>query len=193
MMNRTPVSFPQFAAPRRTYRDIPDRMTHTGQLGFGAMPGTLQGLGAFPGAMALAGQPGLLEAAACGALPCCPIDPPTQAYERVVGLPRICIPGCDCETAETTVCGPFTLTGLYVAPKVAHFLSITRIQIGCNNLMVNCDPIPAELFSCCEIDDNVITAPTIEANSPLCFEFENESNKELELKAAVKGLLCSRC
>ena len=136
---------------------------------------------------------GPLALGACGATACCPVAQPTRAYERVVGLPRVCIDGCECETIETSVCGPFTMTGLYISPKVAHFLSITRLQVGCNNILVNCDPIPAELFSCCEIDENIITAPTVEANSPICIEVDNESKHELEFKGALKGLLCVSC
>ena len=192
MMHRT-QTFPQFA-PRRTFRDIPDQYDRMGQV----MIPTADPTRAWQVPVADPNMPVIFPGNgfalnACGATACCPVEQPTRAYERVVGLPRICIPGCDCETVETSVCGPFTLTGIYIAPKVAHFLSITRLQVGCNNLLVNCDPIPAELFSCCEIDENVITAPTVDANSPICLELDNESNKELEFKGALKGLLCVAC
>ena len=37
------------------------------------------------------------------------------------------------------------------------------------------------------------TAPTVEANSPICIEVENESRSEIEFKGALKGLLCTNC
>ena len=184
-------------APRRNYRDIPAQYDRMGQQAmnpllvpqnFGGWGGALQSVGVDP-------LTGLPIPAACGAFGCCVPDLPTKSYPRIVGLPRICIPGCDCETVETSVCGPFTMTWLYVAPKAAHFLSITRLQVGCNNLLVNCDPIPAELFSCCDNtgESNAIVAPPVDSNSPICIEFENEAQKEVELKAAIGGLLCSSC
>ena len=194
MFNRT--AFPQ-VAPRRTYRDIPEQYDRMGQVfpGGAAAFGSpfaqpfMQGVGP----MVTQGEPPLAPAF-CGALECCPVKPPNAAYERIVGLPRICIDGCDCEVIETAVCGPFTLMGLYIAPKVAHFLSITRLQVGCHNLLVNCDPIPAEIFSCCEIlGETTITAPTVDPNSPICIEVENESQKEIEFKGAMYGLLCLSC
>ena len=187
-------AFPQVA--RRSYRDIPAQYDRMGQMMYatqnqlGGFPGGFQGI--FP-----AGADGsnvALQAAACGTLPCCPVPTPTNAYERLVGLPRVCVDACDCETIETSVCGPFTLMGLYIAPKVAHHLSITRLQVGCHNLLVNCDPIPAEVFACCEIlGETTITAPTVDANSPICLEVENESKSELEFKGALYGLLCLSC
>ena len=93
---------------------------------------------------------------------------------------------------ETTVCGPFTLTGLFIPLKIATFLSITRLQVGCN-ILVNCDPIPAELFSCWEVDENLIAAPTVEANSPICLEVESDSKHVIEFRGAIRGLLCVSC
>ena len=187
-----------FAQPaRKNYRDIPGQFDRMGQqMGNPFAPAAPPGFpGGFPGFQGMV--PGVptneFGLNACGATACCPVAQPTRAYERIVGLPRVCIDGCDSETIETSVCGPFTMTGLYIAPKVAHFLSITRLQVGCNNILVNCDPIPAELFSCCEVDENLITAPTVEANSPICLEVENESQREIEFKGAVKGLLCVSC
>ena len=184
-----------FAQPaRKNYRDIPGQYDRMGQVLPFAQPGFAPaGFPGFPGLVRQGITNDGVVLDACGTAACCPVPTPTRAYERVVGLPRVCIDGCDCETIETAVCGPFTLTGLYIAPKVAHFLSITRLQVGCNNILVNCDPIPAELFSCCEVDENVITAPTVEANSPICIEVENESTKEIEFKGALKGLLCTNC
>ena len=186
-----------FAPPvvRKNYRDIPGQYDRMGQMAAFAPSGFAPG--GFPGFQGVVplGVPGdgPLSLGACGAAACCPVAPATRAYERIVGLPRVCIAGCDCETVETAVCGPFTLTGLYIAPKVAHFLSITRLQVGCHNILVNCDPIPAELFSCCEVDENLITAPTVDANSPICIEVDNERTHEIEFKGAVKGLLCVSC
>ena len=202
MLNGTPA-YPQFAQTRRTYRDIPEvQNTRVGAVfpggaaAFGspfAPPFAFGGPQVMPGPMVAPGDPSL-GPAFCGALECCPVPRATAAYERIVGLPRVCIDDCDCETIETSVCGPFTLMGLYIAPKVAHWLSITRLQVGCHNLLVNCDPIPAEIFSCCEIlGETTITAPTIDANSPICIELENESTKEVEFKGAMYGLLCLAC
>ena len=189
-----------FAQPaRKNYRDIPGQYDRMGQVtpfapaGFapaGFAPGFAGGM--VPAGFS-AGNENPFGLNACGATACCPVPQPTRAYERVVGLPRVCIGGCDSESIDTSVCGPFTMTGLYIAPKVAHFLSITRLQVGCNNILVNCDPIPAELFSCCEVDENIITAPTVDANSPICLEVENESQREIAFRGAIKGLLCVSC
>lgn len=206
-MNKyVPAQFAQVApfaqAARKNYRDIPNQYDSMGQQqpwfgpppGYG-MPGTGQMGGMMPGPGGLMPYDvGLqLQGIANANGGACNVPLQNNGYERPIGLPRICIGACDCETAETSVCGPFTLTGIYVAPRVAFSLSITRIQVGCNSVLVNCDPIPAELFSCCDVDENVITAPTVEANSPICIEFENESNKDLTLKAALKGIVCISC
>ena len=190
MNNKHIAPFAQ-PATRKNYRDIPGQYDRMGQMNAFAPPGFAPpGCPGFQGLVASDVAGGL---GPCGATACCPVPTPTRAYERVVGLPRVCIDGCDSASIDTSVCGPFTMTGLYIAPKVAHFLSITRLQVGCNNILVNCDPIPAELFSCCEVDENIITAPTVDANSPICLEVENESQREIEFKGAIKGLLCVSC
>ena len=189
-----------FAQPARNknYRDIPGAFDRMGQQMPFAPGGFAPG---FAGPGFPPGFPGLVPTVtanefginACGAAACCPVPPATRSYERPLGLPRVCIPGCDSETIDTNVCGQFTLTGLYIAPKAAHFLSIKRFRVGCNDILAGCDPIPAELFSCCEVDDNLITAPTVEANSPICIEVENESDREVRFRGALKGLLCTSC
>lgn len=183
-----------FAQPaRKSYRDIPGQYDRMGQQ-VAFAPQFAQGFGfpqGFNGGM-VAGDAGAVLGP-CGAAACCPVPTATRSYLRPLGLPRVCIDGCDSETIETSVCGPFTLTGLYIAPKVAHYLSITRFRVGCNDILAGCDPIPAELFSCCEVDENLITAPTVDANSPICLDVENESRNEIEFKGALMGLLCTSC
>src|SRR5262249_40624551 len=125
-MNKFPApQFAQFAPPaRKNYRDIPNQFDRMGQL---VQPVAVPAGGFMPGAFAqgLAGplQPvGLqVEGVAMANGGVCNVPAQNNAYERVVGLPRICIGGCESETAKTSVCGPFTLTGMYIAPHVARF------------------------------------------------------------------------
>ena len=202
------------AAPRN-YRDIADAFDRMGNFVPGMSPGfanPLYGAAALQGLVPAAGPSfgalgfpsvnpmGLDPAAAYAAylqagctLPCCP--PPMETVGRVtlVGFPRVCIPGCDCETIETSVCGPFTLTNLFIPAKIASCLSITRFRIGCWDLLVNCDPVPAELFSCCELDENMFGARPVDANSPICLTVENECKDNIPFEGAIKGVLCEPC
>lgn len=196
-------------APRKTYRDIADRFDRMGNVLPGLTPGwpnVPYGLAAayaqhpgFAGPMMPPGTGGIGDPAYAAflaggcAVPCCP--PPAETVGRVtlVGFPRICIGGCDCETVETSVCGPFTLTNLFIPAKIASCLSITRFRIGCWDLLVNCDPVPAELFSCCELDENMFGARPVDANSPICITVENECEDDIQFAGAVKGVLCEPC
>ena len=202
-------------APRQTYRDIADAFDRMGNFNpafFGAPgvvnPVQLQGLlaslqnqsqipsmppnGIDPQTWAAMTQCVPPAPLACN-IGCCP--PPAEVISRVtlVGFPKVCIPGCDCETVETSVCGPFTLTNLFIPAKIASCLSITRFRIGCWDLLVNCDPVPAELFSCCDLDDNMFAARPVDANSPICLTVDNDCKADIPFEGAMKGLLCEPC
>ena len=183
-------------APRQNYRDIADQFDRMGNMAF-ANP-AFAGFAGNPAAAAAMMQatgmdPATAAALACGAGPCCPVPEPTVGRVTLVGFPKVCIPGCDCETVETSVCGPFTLTNLFIPEKIASCLSITRFRIGCWDLLVNCDPVPAELFSCCELDDNMFGARPVDANSPICLTVENECKADIPFTGAIKGVLCDAC
>ena len=192
MRNLMPTSH----VPRKSYRDIADGFDRMGNF---PVPGLAYGagFGGFP-APGLAVNPGdpaayaAYLASGC-ALPCCPTPVETVGRVTLVGFPRVCIPGCECETVETSVCGPFTLTNLFIPAKIASCLSITRFRIGCWDLLVNCDPVPAELFSCCELDENMFGARPVDANSPICITVENECEEDIKFEGAIKGVLCEPC
>lgn len=211
MFMRQPV--PQHA-PRQTYRDIADAFDRMGNFNPGLFMGNpamgnpvvaaamMQGLtrNDLPSAPAGIDAATWAQMVQCVPPPplacnigCCP--PPAEVVSRVtlVGFPKICIPGCDCETVETSVCGPFTLTNLFIPAKIASCLSITRFRIGCWDLLVNCDPVPAELFSCCDLDDNMFAARPVDANSPICLTVENDCKADIPFEGAIKGLLCEPC
>lgn len=199
------IAFPQ-VAPRRTYRDIPGQYDRMGQF-LPAFPfqgvqyataadgSVTQADASMAGCVPEYSCPTQKLAPFCGAFQCCPVPKATTAYPRVVGFPRVCIGPCECETIDTSVCGPFTLIDMYISPKIAHDLSITAFQVGCSNLMVSCDPIPAEVFACCENfgESALISTQTVEANTPICLTVENEGSKEKEFKGALYGLLCLAC
>ena len=180
-------------APRKTYRDIADGFDRMGMVVPGLTPGYPNFLAAgLPGGGPM--DPAYAQFLAQGcAVPCCP--PPVETVGRVtlVGFPRVCIEACGCETIETSVCGPFTLTNLFIPSKIACSLAITRFRVGCWDMLVNCDPVPAELFSCCELDENMFGARPVDANSPICITVENDDDDSVRFEGAVKGVLCEPC
>ena len=196
---------------RRDLRDIADSHPRTGNYGYGApaynpamaayaaMQGGGGGMVAPPGAAT--GQWGGMSPAdyaqyvANGCqVPCCPVAEPQYQRIGLVGLPEVCIPECECGVLiETTVCGQFTPLGLYIPPKIAHCLSITRFRVGCTDLLLGCDPVPAELFSCCEMDDNIIGGPSSAANTQVCITVDNKCKADIEFGGALKVAACLPC
>ena len=187
---------------RQNYNDISDAYDRMGNFGFGGGggPASLVGPNLLLNTQVLTSL-GLNEMqinailSSCGTSMCCP-QPAESTVGRLalVGLPAQCIPACACgEVVETTVCGPFTLTNLYIPPKIACCLALTRFRIGCWDLLVNCDPIPAELFACCELDENQFGARPVEANSPICLTFDNKCKADIEFEGALKGVICDVC
>lgn len=181
------------------YRDIADSAPRTGNCGPSFMPQMAQAGQQFG---PLAGNPAALQALAAAGIDttpfcgynCCPVPEPTTGAPKLVGLPDVCIPGNECGVViETSVCAPFTVLGLFIPDTIARCLSLTRFRVGCSDLLINCDPIPAELFSCCEIDENMLGGTTVAANSPICLTFDNKCKAEIEFEGAIKGIACMAC
>lgn len=125
---------------------------------------------------------------------CCPVPADNVGQITLVGLPNECIDPCECgHVIETTVCAPLTFMGLFVPSKIANCLSLTRLRVGCQDILINCEPIPMELFSCCEIDDNLFGGRTVAANSMICLTVDNKCKAELEFEGAVKASVCLPC
>ena len=191
------------------YSDIADNAPRTGyaQPGYAPQGYAPQGYGPQTGRMWGPGQgfQGLqymdgtvpVDAGAMGwpcATECCPVPPPTTGAPKLVGLPDVEIPACSCGVVvETSVCAPFTVLGLFIPDTIARCLSLTRFRVGCSDLLINCDPIPAELFSCCEIDENMLGGTTVAANSPICLTFDNKCKADIEFEGAIKGIACMAC
>lgn len=184
------------AAPRQNYRDIADAFDRMGQFypGYGyartgdvAVPpaGTMMSLDpAVQQQLAMAG---------CGTLTCCPPAAETVGRIKFLGLPRICVPGCDHETVDLSPCGTTTLIGFYIPPKIADCLLITRFRVGCWDLLASCDPISASVFSCCEMDENVFGSKTVSAGVNICIDFENTCKADIPLEGTLKILSCEEC
>ena len=186
---------------RQTYRDIADayQRAKVGNIGAGLLgnAGAFQGLVPNPATLAALGlsaeQIAALTTLSCN-VGCCPPPEDNVGQITLVGLPPDCLEPCECgHVIATTVCAPLTFMGLFVPSNIASCLSLTRLRVGCQDILINCDPIPMELFACCEIDDNLFGGRTVAANSEICLTVDNKCKAEIEFGGAVKASVCLPC
>ena len=125
---------------------------------------------------------------------CCPIPQPRFSRPAIIGLPNICIPACECGVViETQVCGPFTPCTLYVPPKIAHCLALTRFRLGCTDLLYSCDPVPMEFFSCCDQEMCYFGGAPADANAPICLTVDNKCKADVDFEGLLTGVICTAC
>ena len=197
--SRATGSAPSSTSFGGAYRDIADNAPRTG---LGAPPGYYPGA-AFAqqarwqqatGEGDMTAPPGW-DPTNCNFQYCCPTPPVGQSGSiRLVGLPDDCIEACECgHVIETEVCAPLSVIGLFVPETIARCLSMTRFRVGCSDLLLNCDPVCVELFSCCEIDENLLGGVTVAAGTPICLTFDNKCKADIEFCGTLKVLACVPC
>ena len=185
---------------RQDYRDIAEASQRARVGNFGMGVGSALGTPGFAPNTDVLRRAGLSEeqiaiimSLSCD-VGCCPVDEPTKGQITLVGLPEDCIDPCECgHPIATTVCAPLTFMGLFVPSSIASCLTLTRLRVGCTDILINCHPIPMELFACCEIDDNLFGGRTVAANSEVCLEVNNKCKAEIEFSGAVKASVCLSC
>lgn len=185
---------------RQEYRDIAEasQRARVGNLGMGlgsafGTPGFAPNVDVLRRAGLSEEQIGIIMSLACNP-GCC--EPPENSVGQITlaGLPEDCLDPCECgHPIETTICAPATFMGLFVPSSIASCLTLTRLRVGCTDILINCHPIPMELFQCCEIDDNIFGGRTVAANSTVCLEVNNKCKAEIEFSGAVKLSVCLPC
>ena len=172
-----------------SYRDIVKSYDRTGQLAPSMVDNNaLNTLLALQGSAALAGQ------ANCN-VECCPVPAPTNARVLPSGFDEFCLDSCEVELAETLICAPTTLTGIYVSPTVACHLSVRNLVVCRWQGFGNCNWIPADFFACCDATAAFeMWSVTVPANSKICMEVRNDSKKDgVKFKGAVITVICDSC
>ena len=187
---------------RQNYRAVAARHDRVGNYGYGygypsvgqatdqGGAGMMQG----PPAGSMSEYQAWLEAG-CPAPGCCETPKGKVSRPAIVGMPNECIDPCETETIETSVCADFTLTGLFVPSKIASCLALKRFKLGCWDLLVSCDEVSMEIFSCCEllIGNPFFAARTVTANAPICMDVVNKCKAQIEFEATLVGTICDVC
>lgn len=173
-----------------SYRDIVKSYDRTGQMQVDAatqmaLQNIINGGGSLA---ALAGQ-------ACGTTECCPVQAGNNARAMPAGFDEFCLDSCEVELAETLICAPTTLTGVYVSPTVACHLSVRNLVVCRWQGFGNSNWIPADFFACCDATAAFeMWSVTVPANSKIVMEVRNDSKKDnVKFKGAVITVICDPC
>lgn len=170
----------QQMSSRQNYRDVLRAYDRMGQ---GMVVSPLDGTAVVAAAPA---------GAACG-IACCPVPEGTVGHIVPVGFERVCIPPCGEVTVRMSIPAPATILALFVPASIAGCLSLKNWNIGRWQAFGNCDPVPAEMFSCCELDENALVGVAVAANTEICLTVINECKRNIDFRAAVKALVCDVC
>lgn len=167
----------------QNYRDIMDSYDRMGvQPAYAPYPatGNLPGVAIYPNELVGANSP-------------CAVPAPSTPRIVYAGFERACIDKCGTETVKATIQAPYTVTGLFIPPRVACALSIIDFRIGRWPALGSCDPVPADLFSTNDMDEQMFGSMEQAANTEVCLTLENETNRPINFTGALKVVICEPC
>jgi hypothetical protein len=103
---------------------------------------------------------------------------PYKIRTEWLGFPRVCIHKCETVKIECTAQVPIKIVRFVISKAVAFGLLIERVQIGKDDL-VNCDAIPAEMWTADATDEFNAMIDTIQPGCSVAITLTNVSDDDL--------------